>query len=200
MSIAFWKSKWGASLGKLAGLGLKPAERPALGMPLLTEVALGRATDHLFQALPKATRKELAALPGIVKHLEHDATALRSAIDALDDQFAAFDRANASALIADDETSTVEHDLRSARTTSAERLAATVAALESIRLDLLRLQMGNASIASVTASLQAAHRVGEQISLHVLAQNEVERVLRAAPSATSEFDAHFPVAPHRSER
>ena len=200
VSIAFWKSKWGARLGKLAGMGLKPAERPALGMPLLTEVALGRATDHLFQALPKATRKELAALPGIVKHLEHDATALRSAIDALDDQLAAFDRANASTLVAGDETSTVEHDLRSARTTSAERLAATVAALESIRLDLLRLQMGNASIASVTASLQAAHRVGEQISLHVLAQSEVERVLRAAPSATSEFDAHFPVAPHRSER
>src|SRR5205823_955036 len=69
-SIGFWKSKWGARVATLAGVGLKPVERPALGMPVLTEVALGRATDHLFQALPKATRRELAALPETVRRLE----------------------------------------------------------------------------------------------------------------------------------
>ena len=178
-SIAFWKSKWGSRLAKVAGIGLKPKERPTLGMPLLTEVALGRATDHLFEALPKATRKELAALPAIVKQLEHDATALRNAITALDDQLAAFDRANASDLVTDAESPGVERDLRASRTLSAERLAATVAALESIRLDLLRLQMGTANVASVTASLEAAHRVGEQIVIAVEAQDEVERLLRA---------------------
>ena len=73
----------------------------------------------------------------------------------------------------------MERDLRASRTLSAERLAATVAALESIRLDLLRLQMGTANVASVTASLEAAHRVGEQIVIAVEAQDEVERLLRA---------------------
>ena len=50
-AIVFWKGRWGARLGKFASLGLEPVERAAIGMPLLTEVALGRATDHLFEAL-----------------------------------------------------------------------------------------------------------------------------------------------------
>ena len=38
--------------------------------------------------------------------------------------------------------------------------AATVAALENIRLDLLRLQLGDGHVDSVTASLDAAREVG----------------------------------------
>ncbi|HET7188263.1 MAG TPA: hypothetical protein VFI52_08915, partial [Gemmatimonadaceae bacterium] len=54
----------------------------------------------------------------------------------------------------------------------------TVAAIENIRLDLLRLQMGSTGIESVTASLDAAHRIGQQISESLDAQNEVERLLQ----------------------
>jgi hypothetical protein len=75
----------------------------------------------------------------------------------------------------------VENELRDARNLASERLAATVAALESIRLDLLRLQIGSAGIESVTASLTAAQRVGEQIELAVESQAEVERLLRDSP-------------------
>ena len=70
-------------------------------------------------------------------------------------------------------------------------MASTVAALEGIRLDLLRLQMGTASVDSVTASLEAAQLVGDQISVAVHARGEVERVLRGRRSATSEFDAQL---------
>ena len=177
LSISFWGGKWARRIATFAGFGLKPPERPALGMPLLTEVALGRATDHLFQALPRATRRELASLPHTVKQLEQDASALRATIGALDDQLAVFEhnRAHPDANTARDE---VERALRAARGQAAQRLAATVAALENIRLDLLRLQMGSAGIESVTASLDAAQRVGDLITHAVEAQAEVERILK----------------------
>lgn len=192
LKIRFWKGTWGRRLARLAGVGLAPPERPAIGMPMLTEVALGRATDHLFQALPRAVRRELSALPATVRRLEDDATKLRQAIDALDDQIAVFGRDAAGekrstlhetlAASADYATqrSRVELELTEARTLAAERLAATVAALEGIRLDLLRLRMGDAGIDSVTSSLEAARQLGEQIGGAVAARDEVERLLAPA--------------------
>jgi eukaryotic-like serine/threonine-protein kinase len=176
-SISFWRGSWGARIAKLAGFGLKTAERPVLGMPLLTEVALGRATDHLFQALPKAARRELAALPATVRRLGEDAGALRETIDVLDAQLAVFDRGDDDAL-GDAGRQEAADELRAARSLASDRLAATVAAIENIRLDLLRLQMGSAGIESVTASLDAARHIGRQISESLEAQDEVERLLR----------------------
>ena len=180
-SISFWKGKWGARLAKLASIGLKPPARPVLGMPMLTEIALGRATDHLFDALPKTTRRELAELPGIVRKLEQDAGALRVTIGKLDDQLAAFEFGTGA--IDDAERSDVADSLRVTRATAAERLSATVTALEGIRLDLLRLQMGTAGVESVTASLQAATEMANQIAGSLDAQQEVERLLRRVESA-----------------
>ena len=90
--IRFWKSPWGARLASLAGIGLAPANRPALVSRMLTETALGRATDHLYDALPKAVRKELAALPDTVRSLERNATSLRASIDSCDEHLAVFER------------------------------------------------------------------------------------------------------------
>ena len=206
-SISFWKSKWGARIASLAGIGLKTTDRPVLGMPMLTEVALGRATDHLFQALPKAARKELAALPDTVRRLSDDAGALRDSIEALDAQLAAFERGDEAL---DDATRRlVAEELMAARSLTSERLAATVGAIENIRLDLLRLQMGNSGIESVTASLDAARQIGQQISESIDAQREVERLLRRvvtgplreaapltrdAPDAADDDDADTPVS------
>jgi hypothetical protein len=188
MSIAFWKGRWGARLTKLASIGLRKAARPALGMPLLTEVALGRATDHLFEALPKASRQELAGLPDAVRRLESDAGKLRHSIDALDTQLAMFERGGDA--MNDAERTRVADELRAARALAAERLAATVSALENIRLDLLRLQMGSAGIESVTASLDAARLVGQQIADALGAQAEVERLLRHTTASLARRDAH----------
>jgi hypothetical protein len=185
-AIAFWKGKWGARIARLASLGLKKADRPALGMPLLTEVALGRATDHLFEALPKASRRELATLPGTVRRLESDAGRLRETIVKLDDQLALFERGGEA--LADADRARLGDELRSTRQLAAERLATTVAALESIRLDLLRLQMGSAGIDSVTASLDAARRVGDQIAESIAAQAAVEHLLREQSPALRSGD------------
>jgi serine/threonine-protein kinase len=187
LKVRFWKGKWGARLAAVASVGLDPADRPAVGMRMLTEVALGRATDHLFQALPKAVQRALAELPRTVRRLEHDATALRASIDSLDEHLAVYERiamrgrrnAGDSVELGDArENRGIEEELRESRTLSSERLAATVAALESIRLGLLRLQMGSGGIESVTASLVAAQRVGKEIALAVESQAEVERMLR----------------------
>jgi hypothetical protein len=150
-------------------------------MPLLTEVALGRATDHLFEALPKESRRELAALPETVRRLETDAGRLRDSIVKLDDQLAMFDRGGET--LAGDERARVADELRSTRATAAQRLATTVAALESIRLDLLRLQMGATGIESVTASLDAARSIGDRIAESLAAQAAVEALL-SDPSAS----------------
>ncbi|CAN5816172.1 hypothetical protein BH11GEM2_BH11GEM2_27210 [soil metagenome] len=177
-SISFWKGKWGARIAKVASIGLKPAERPLLGMPVLTEIALGRATDHLFHALPKTARRELASLPETVRRLEGDASRLRESISALDDQLVAFDRGGDS--LDGDVRNDLAAQVREARARSAERLSATVAALESIRLDLLRLPLGRAQIASVTATLEAAREIGDRIGDSIAAQLEVEQLLLAS--------------------
>ena len=72
-------------------------------------------------------------------------------------------------------------DVRATREQAAKRLAATVAALENIRLDLLRLQLGDGRVDSVTASLDAARDVASDLRAYVDATEEVERSLRPPP-------------------
>lgn len=189
LKIRFWKSPLGARVAALAGVGITPANRPALVSRMLTEVALGRATDHLYQALPKAVRKELAELPDTVRRLERNATTLRASIDSFDEHLAAFERSGRR-------DAAVEGELRDARDLAADRLGQTIAALESIRLDLLRLQMGRLGVESVTASLAAAQHVGTQIAYVAEAQDEVERLLQTDPPRLVEST---PATDHASE-
>lgn len=189
LKVAFWKSAWGARLAKVAGIGLPPVQRAALGSRQLTEVALGRATDHLFRALPSAVRRELSELPAIVRELERNATVLRATIDSRDAEIALFERSRARGA-QDASHEDAEEDVRHARTTEIERLAATIAALENIRLDLLRLQLGNAGVESVTASLEAAQRVSVRIAHAIEAQHEVEVLLRNEPRRMTPSTEH----------
>jgi serine/threonine-protein kinase len=59
----------------------------------------------------------------------------------------------------------------------AERLATAVAALETLRIDLLRLHGGNASLDELTQDLEAARRVGEDIDVEVAGAREVRDLL-----------------------
>jgi serine/threonine-protein kinase len=160
--LDFWNGKSGEFLVKLSGLGLKRGAIASASLPQHTEVALGRATDAIFEALPKKTRRDLKAVPATVRRLETDASALRDSLEKLDDLLAKGDDA----------------ELRLQRDHAAEMLAATVTALENIRLGLLRLQLGSAPVAQVTEALEAASRVGYEIDLALAAEDEIGDVLK----------------------
>jgi predicted Ser/Thr protein kinase len=198
--IKFWNGKWGDRFVRLAGLGLKK-RAPSESLSQLTEVALGRATDALYDALPKELRRQLKQLPAAVRRLEEDAKTLRMEIDKLDASILTLDgdaRGNMPSAITASahedrlraDRDQLRADLRVTRERAGDRLAATVAALENIRLDLLRLQLGSGHVDSVTASLEAAQQVAEDLGSYVEATQEVEASL-VAP---------HPASPARSPR
>jgi serine/threonine-protein kinase len=160
--LKFWNGKWGERLVRLASLGLKRRSVAQPSLPQYTEVALGRATDALFASLPKATRRELGDVPATVQRLEADARALRDALEKLEDVRGADSPA-----------------LDRERAVATEKLAATVAALENIRLGLLRLQIGSAPVTSVTEAIEAATRIGREIDIVAGANDEARSALKA---------------------
>src|SRR5690606_35290993 len=95
-----------------------------------TEAALGVAAGELYAALPKDYRAQLADLPAIVESLEAKAAEARAEVEVL-------------AALAPAEAGGIEV-LAARKTAAAQRLGESVAALEGIRLDLLRLHAGAA--------------------------------------------------------
>ena len=160
--LDFWNGKWGERLTRIAALGLKRGVVAPTSLPQHTEVALGRATDALFEALPKKLRRDLKAVPATVRRLETDASMLRESVDKLDDLLSKND----------------DPELRSQRDHAAEKLSTAVTALENIRLGLLRLQLGSAPVAQVTEALEAASRIGRDIDIALDAEDEIGDVLR----------------------
>lgn len=166
--LKFWKSKWGERLFRLASTGQKRVAAQG-SLPQHTEVALGRALDQLFESLPKATRKELKDVPETVRRLEEEARRLRESLDALDSAASAAERAGQP-----DE----ERELHAEREVVATRLANTVTALETIRLGLLRLQLGAVQVSSVTEAIEAATALGREIDIAAEAKNEASAAIK----------------------
>jgi serine/threonine-protein kinase len=65
-----------------------------------------------------------------------------------------------------------------ARGDTGERLAETVAALERLRLALIRLQSGTGSISDLTLALERAKEIGEHVDRRIEAGREVQDLLR----------------------
>ena len=119
-----------------ARLGLADQQlRPVSGAEP-TIVAIARAADELFQALPETRRRELGDVPAVISRLEAEALALQ------------------------------------ARDGASEREASAVAALESLRLDLLRLKAGAAPKGELTRDLDEAARIGERIDARLDTHDE----------------------------
>jgi hypothetical protein len=134
-------------------------------------------------------RKSVDELGGAVASLGADAVAARS--QALRDSAAT---ATHDALA--DARGRLREDLAKQRDHAARRLAAAVASLESIRLNLLRLKAGTGTVTELTADLSAAREVTEQLRLEASALEEVDALLRGtrqsvsdAPTGTGSPDA-----------
>jgi serine/threonine-protein kinase len=125
-----------------------------------TEAALGVAAAELFAALPKAYREQLAELPAIVEALEARAAEARAEVEVV---AALVPKGSAEAEV-----------LAARKQAAAAHLGESVAALEGIRLDLLRLHAGAGDLAPLTTLMDAARSIGEDLDRLAQAQREVE--------------------------
>jgi serine/threonine-protein kinase len=157
-----WKSRAGEWLARRLGA---PAQSRAVdgGAFRATEAALGLAAADLFAALPKSWREQLVELPATVAALEARAAEARAEID----------RLSALAPAAGDGVA-----LEGQRRMAAARLAECVAALEGIRLDLLRLHAGERDLAPLTTLIDAARALGEDVDRLAAARREVHDAVR----------------------
>jgi len=159
-----WKSRAGEWLARRLGAPER-SRTVGAGAFRATEAALGVAAGELFAALPKSYREQLAELPATVAALEARAAEARAEIDEI------------AALAA---LAPAEADVLEARRKAASSyLAESVAALEGIRLDLLRLHAGANDLAPLTTLIDAARVLGEDVNRLADAQREADK--SAAP-------------------
>ncbi len=154
-----------------------------------TELSVGMAAEQLYQDLPKETRQALGDLPEVIHRLEGDAQRLRGRHEALAEA-AARSRAQAVAegeseatdtdLIADRQDEALEA-VEAERDAVRARLTRTVAALETIRLSLLRLHAGTGTLESTTTDLGLAFEAAKEVDRLIEAEREVSATLTEKP-------------------
>ena len=173
LDTEFWSRFWMGRIGKtvfsIARRLVGNAPRRVAMTHRATELSLGMAADQLYQTLPTGVRGELASLPDVLKRLQDDAQALRQRHDQI--QEALNDAGDAA-------TGDSYADVRATRDAVHAKLGETVGALETIRLNLLRLHAGSVSVASVTTHLKAAAEMSRHVDRLVSAQDDVERSLK----------------------
>jgi len=184
----------GKRLIALSSIGLTRT-LPAAATHRPTEVAIGLAAEALFEALPKETRKTLKHLPEIVRELENDARTLRARVEELSGMLADVTEGRvmtASATLQrdpdeagslDETREKLKTELTATRDLAAKRMAQSVAALENIRLDLLRLKAGVGSLDDLSAELTAALELQGELRAAVQGKEAVDRLL--APKETT---------------
>jgi hypothetical protein len=158
-----WKSRLGAWFARRLGA---PEQSRLAGASAFraTEVALGVAASELFAKLPEEFRSQLGELPVIVAGLEARAAEARAEIEMVA-AMAPTEKEGAQVLL-------------TRRTAAQSRLADSVAALEGIRLDLLRLHANATDLAPLTTLMDAVRVIGEDVTRLADAQRDVERAVR----------------------
>jgi serine/threonine-protein kinase len=181
------ESKLGRLLFRVSSIGARPTVAANVHRP--TEVAIGMASVALFEALPKDTRKHLRDLPAVIQRLEADAAGQRARVDELNAMLAGpldgglaasqslrQDGGQAASVVAQHQEK-LRAELAAQRDGAARRMAATVAALENVRLDLLRLKAGVGTVDELSADLTAARDLQREIDVAIQSQREVRALL-----------------------
>jgi eukaryotic-like serine/threonine-protein kinase len=184
LGLKFWKSRIGRWLFRLAGLGLDT--QPAVGASYRpTELAIGMAADRLFEDLPAGMRESFRELPAHLRALEAHAEHARARIaevdaiaHAMEQGGAPVDQRPAVAGGMGAEREDLAADLGEARAAAERRLAEVVGALETIRLQLLRMHAGAGVSGDVTADLGAALRLSQDLEYLIEGQREVNQLLK----------------------
>jgi hypothetical protein len=173
-----WKGKVGDLLFRIAGVGLKRVVLPSTALTARpTEVALGAAIHSLYDALPSETRRALPDLQEVVAGLEDDAHRMRRLVDDCDVLLTEIEGASGDTAPPPHGADVRVARVRGLRDRAQERRQQAVAALETLRVDLLRLSAGTAEIGSVTTRLGSAREVAADIARLMDAQKEVADIL-----------------------
>ncbi|MGD0483038.1 MAG: protein kinase [Gemmatimonadales bacterium] len=186
-----WNGRLGEWFTQLSMLGMQRKLLPAASAHRPTEIAIGLAASALFESLPRETRKGLADLPDVLRRLEADAQTMRRRVDELNEALASLGQDSVTARSASlaqggdeakaamaDQREKARADLTATRDAAGGRLSSAVAALENLRLDLLRLKAGAGSLDELSANLTEARRLAGEIDAQVAGRIEAENVLR----------------------
>jgi predicted Ser/Thr protein kinase len=149
-----WNGPFGKMMASISSFGLDRSAPKGWDAWRPTEVALGGATETLFMALPDGVRSAFADLPMVVNRLEREAEHARQQVAA------------------------------GADGAWAARLQQSVAAIDTLRVGLLRMSAGRMEAGSLTADLDAARDLAERIDYLVAASDDVSSLLHDA-GATS---------------
>lgn len=152
LGARFWPSRFGAWAATLAGIGLGRRPRAADAGHRATEVLLGNELAELYEALPAELRREMGGVPKTIQRLTASAESLRGQVEAA-------------------------RALGQSAERQQDQLMEAVAALETLRVGLLRLRAGTVSLEGFTTDLDAVQAVGERVDLLVDSRREVERML-----------------------
>jgi eukaryotic-like serine/threonine-protein kinase len=168
----FWSRLWTGRVGTFAfGVARKLRGAQPVGPAMThraTELSLGMAAEQLYESLPKETRRALGDLPAVLERLQHAAQQLRSRYEDL------------SSVVESQGVSGTSDDLdalREERTLVHDKLTGAVGALETIRLNLLRLHAGSAVVEGLTTHIGIAEEVSAEIERMVAAQQDVDAAL-----------------------
>ena len=168
----FWSKVWRSRIGKLAfslARKLVPAAERGIAMThRATELSLGMAAEELYDSLPRDTQRALGDLPTLLRRLQDDAQSLRKRHEEMHEALSVVSATDASAEY---------RELCALRDETHAKLSEAVGSLETIRLNLLRLHAGSASIESVTTHLGIAAEVSEQVERLIAAHADVERYI-----------------------
>jgi len=178
----FWGRLWAGRLGRwlfgVARMFTGTKSLPASLTHRPTELALGMAAEQLFDTLPKETRRQLRDLPDVVHRLEEDAQRMRARFEELQEALADVGQRGSPDPAIGARHDRIVADLSAEREQVQQRLKDAVAALETIRLNLLRLHAGTGTVQSLTTDLGLARNVAKEISAQVEGYREVERELQ----------------------
>jgi serine/threonine-protein kinase len=177
----FWGKVWAGRIGRWL-FTLARAVTPSRALPASlthrpTELALGMAAEQLYETLPKETRQQLRELPDVVHRLEQDAQRMRARLEELQEALADVGQRGAPDPSIGARHDRIVADLSAERELVQQRLKDAVAALETIRLNLLRLHAGTGSVQSITTDLGLAREVARDIDAHADGLREVEDAL-----------------------
>lgn len=161
-----WHSRLAGVLARVSAAGQQAVIAASSTLHRNTELVLGLAVDDLWKVIPPATRAELGDVPALAHALQGSAAELRDLIDRL--------RESEREL----PTDTPEHlEVTTVLAPLESRHRETVAALERLRLQLLRLLATRERTVELTQQLEAARLLEAALLREVGGHAAVRRVL-----------------------